>query len=207
MRVGAQMPPSIGARFAPVRGQPRGLVGREARVVLHQPRSHGRCVGIRRKALRRFQLVEPLRQALDRLLRLRCRQAEALEVDQLAHACRPHTGIAHDDIAAHAVAEQVERRAGRQRIAERIEIAQVVGEPVAVGAGWHGAAAEATPVRRDDATRIAFERRQRIDDELERCADVHPAMRHQQRWTVRRRARQIAPDKAVVVECTHTNVP
>ncbi len=50
---------------------------------------------------------------------LRARHAEALEVDEAAHLLRPHARIEHRDVAAHAVAEQVDRRARARRTARR----------------------------------------------------------------------------------------
>ena len=77
------------------------------------------------------------------------------------------------------------RRAGvirREMLEQRVEVGDVVGEPVAVGAPR--ASAEAAPVGRDHVP-VA---RQRVDQKLERCADVHPAVQHE-----KLRRRGIAP--------------
>ena len=110
----------------------------------------------------------------------RCgRQAKALQVDQPPDAAGPHAGITHHHVAAHAVAQQVDRLAGRDGVEQGVQVAQVVGEPVAVGAAVV-AEAETAPVGGDDVARRAFQPGQRINQELERRPDVHPAMHQHQ---------------------------
>jgi hypothetical protein len=75
---------------------------------LPQALRHRVHAGVGAQRLRRLQVVQPLRQALGRLLRLGGRHAETFEVDQPAHALRAHAGIAHHHVAAHAVAQQVD---------------------------------------------------------------------------------------------------
>jgi hypothetical protein len=82
------------------------------------------------------------------------------------------------------VAEQVDRMPWAQGIEQGVEVAQVVGKPVAVAAAA-GRAAEAAPVRRHHVALRAVGPSQRVDDELERRAHVHPAVQHQQRRPVR----------------------
>ena len=59
---------------------------------------------------------------------------------------------------------------------------------------------EATPVGRDDPALEALGLRQRVDDELEGRADIHPAMHHHQRRTTGRRQAGVAPLQQVVVQ-------
>jgi hypothetical protein len=93
------------------------------------------------------------------------------------------------------VADQVDRRFRRQMVDERIQIAQVVGKPVAVGRCVVGLA-ETAPVGGDDAAFLC----QRIHRELVGCAHVHPAVHHQQGRALRRGHRWLAPDVEVVFQ-------
>ena len=94
----------------------------------------------------------------------------------------------HHDVAAEAVADEVDALAGREGVEQRLEIGDVVGEPIALR--LPGAAAEAAQIRRD---RVPVAR-QRVDEELERRADVHPAVQQEQL-----RRRRVAPGQHVVV--------
>jgi len=73
------------------------------------------------------------------------------------------------------VAEQVDGLARRVMVEQHLEVGQVIGKPVGIRLDPFGQA-EAAPVVRDDVP-IAL---QAIDDELERGADIHPAMHHEQ---------------------------
>jgi hypothetical protein len=109
-----------------------------------------------------------------RLFRPGRRHAEAFQVDHPAHPRRPHAGVNAGHVAAHAVAEQVDRRRGRIMVEHRVEVGDVVREPVGVGARARGQA-EAAPVGRDDVPVAG----QVVGDELERGADIHPAVQHE----------------------------
>ena len=200
--VGQQVPLAAGIRCGPLRGQPGRLVGQQPRVGLAQPLSDFGGAGVGPQAGRRLQLVEPLQQALGCLLRLARRQAEAFEVDQAPHARGAHAGIAHRHIAAHAVAEQVDRLGRRQVVDQCVEIAQVVREPIAVAAA-RAAAAEAAPVGRDDPAALAFTRGHGIDHELKRRADIHPAVKAQQERRQGRGQRLLPPLEQVVRQAAH----
>jgi hypothetical protein len=194
-RVAEDVPLPVVAALGPVRRQPRRAIGRQARVVLHEALGHGIEAVVRAQLHRRAQFVEPLAVALGRVMGPAFRQAEAFQVDEAPHPLRAHAGIDHHHVAAHAVADEVDRLVGRQRLQQRVEVAEVVGEPVAVGGGRF-AAAEAAPVGRHDPALA----RQRIDDELVRRADVHPAMgEHQRRLAGRRRA----PGVDVAAQAAH----
>jgi len=95
------------------------------------------------------------------------------------------------------VADQVDRCAavaaefGIERVEQEIEVGQVLGRRdivvdrpvvgrVLAGTQW-SRQAEAAPVGRDDEALL----RQRIDHELERGRDVHPAMQQHQRHAAR----------------------
>ena len=61
------------------------------------------------------------------------------------------------------MAEQVDRRVGRQFVNQGIKVAQIVGEPVGVGGVRQGGQAKAAPIGGDDLPVFG----QCIDDELE----------------------------------------
>ncbi len=107
-------------------------------------------------------------------------------------ALRPHAGVDARDVAAEAVADDARRRVRREMLEQRVEVGDVVGEPVAVGAPL--ASAEAAPVRREHIP-VA---RERVDQKLERRADVHPAVQHEE---LRRGG--IAPASHVVRQAAH----
>ena len=113
--------------------------------------------------------IEPFR-ARRRLLGIRARQAERFQARDLAHALRTHARIEHHDVAAHAVAHEIQRRTRREVVEQRVEIGEIVGEPIAVVRSLR--AAEAAHVHRDQRAR----RREVIDDELPRLAGVAPSM-------------------------------
>ena len=62
-------------------------------------------------------------------------------------ALRPHAGIERGDVAAEAVADEVDRRFRLDLLEQRVQVGDVVGEPVAVGLSPVGQAV-AAPVRR-----------------------------------------------------------
>ena len=103
-----QRPSSPLAR--PVRRQPGGLVGARAAgwssSAARPPRRGWRsCAASAAASARRATA----RSRFGACSRLRLRHAEAFEVDQPADARRAHAGVDHDDVAAHAVADQVDR--------------------------------------------------------------------------------------------------
>ena len=206
-RVGQQVPAAIGPRRRPMAGQPLRFVGRQPRVVLLQPLGHLVLAGVGHQALRRLQLVQPGGQALGRLGGRQVGQAEAFQVDQPADALRAHAGIGHHHVAAHAVAEQVDRRIGRQQVEQRVEVAHVVGKPVGIGAGRCGGQAEAAPVGGDDAARPdrvpVTGTRQCIHHELERRAHIHEAVGHHQQ---RLAGPGLAPLGEVDLQAAHGNL-
>ncbi|MCY1545580.1 hypothetical protein D9M68_815300 [compost metagenome] len=135
--------------------QPVGLALRQPRVGFHQAPGHAvrRVVAleVHLAAVQGLDLVHPLGVALGRLGRARGGQAKAFKVDQPADALRPHAAIHHDHVAAHAVADQIDRLFAREVVEQGIEVGQVVGEPVAVGLRITTACqSEAPPVGRDD---------------------------------------------------------
>ncbi len=126
--------------------------------------------------LRRLQqAVHPFGVAAGRLLRPGAAQAGAFQVDQLADALRTRAGVQADHVAAHAVAQQIDRLVRRIMTQDGVQVGQVVGEPIGVGAVALRQA-KAAPVRCDHMP-IAL---QRVHHELERGADIHPAMQHEQ---------------------------
>ena len=141
-------------------------------------------------------------QASRGLMRLGGRHAKTLQVDQAAHTLRTHAGVAHRHVATHAVAQQVDGAADVQGAQHGFQIAQIVGEPVAVRTGCLGEP-ETAPIGRDDPARGAFGRRQCIDQELEGCAHVHPAVQHQQRGLRRGDQFRAAPLQQVVAQAAH----
>ena len=129
------------------------------------------------------------------LLRLGARETEAFDADDAAHAPGPQSGVAQHDVATHAVPDQRRGLAWAEDVEQAIEIRKVIGEPVAVGCPRR--APEAAPVRR--CARPAG--RQLVDQELERCAVIHPAVQQYERWPRGPRGR--APARQVVVEPAH----
>jgi len=93
------------------------------------------------------------------------------ELAAFASSPGPHAGVQHGDIAAHAVAHQVNRLAGGVVVQQEVEVGQVVGKPVVVGIRGAGQA-KAAPVRRKHVPRRA----QRIHQELKRRRNIHPAV-------------------------------
>ena len=61
-------------------------------------------------------------------------------------------------------------------IEQGFQVGKVIREPVAAGSPF--TVAEASPVGRYDIP-VMFER---VDQELKRGADIHPAMQHEQLW-------------------------
>ena len=94
------------------------------------------------------------------------------------------------------MADQPCRLCADDIVQHELEIGQVVRIPVAV-ARRAIAKPEATPVGRDDSP-VAVER---IDDELERCRHIHPAVQHDQR--VRRAGPGVAPLAQVIAQPSH----
>ena len=98
------------------------------------------------------------------------------------------------------MAEQVDGRApdAEQRIENELEVAEVFGEEIRVG-GRRVAGAEAAPVERDHVALLG----ERVDDELERCGDIHPAVQHHQRRAAGTIERRVAPDEDVLAQAPH----
>ncbi|MNS94540.1 hypothetical protein D3C72_1287620 [compost metagenome] len=193
----------LSLRRRPVAGQPVGLVLREARVGLHEAARHAVHRRIARErllaAMQALELVDPLAVARGRLGGLARGHAEAFEVDEAADARRAHARVVHGDVAAHAVAHEVDR-AGIVALAgvvveQPFEVGQVVRQPVVVDAAAVGEA-EAAPVGRDDEAVVL----QRIDHELPGGRHVHPAMHQHQRRAL---ARRLPPEADVVVQVAH----
>ena len=130
-----------------------------------------------------------LRQARRCGARRGARQAEALQEGELAHALRAHAGVQVGDVAAHAVAHQVDAAVLREQPQQHVQVAQVVDEPVPARGPL--AQAEAAPVGCDHVP-VALER---VDQKLERRRDVHPAVQQPQL-----RMSGIAPGAHVVAQ-------
>ncbi len=159
----------LGALFRPLARQPVGFGLRQAVVGLHQARGHAGQVVVAAQrhlaAVQGLDLVQPLGVARRCLRGSRGGHAVALQVDQAADACRPRAGEHHGDVAAHAVADQIDRALARVMVEQEFQIAQVVGKAVVV-ARRPGGLAEAAPVGRDDEAAREEGRRQRVDHEL-----------------------------------------
>ena len=167
------------ARALPSAQQGNCLVARKPRVVLLQAVGDGVEARIGRELLLRSQRIEPRGDLPRRGVGFFRRNAEAFERDHRAHSRRTRARVMHHDVAAEAVADEVRRLAGRERVEQRFEIGDIIGKPVALR--LPRAAAVATLIRRN---RMPFAR-ERVDQELERRADVHPAMQQEK---LRRRA-------------------
>ena len=100
--------------------------------------------------------------------------AEAVQRDHVRDARRARAGVAQRDVGAEAVTGDVDRLAGRQRARQRVEVRDVVQEPVAVLRRFRQP--EAAPVGREHVPVV----RERIDQELERRRHVHPAVQQEQ---------------------------
>ncbi len=110
------------------------------------------------------------------------------------HAPRPHAGVIHRDVAAKAVADEAHGVIGHEALEQRLEIGDVIVEPVALR--LPARAAEAAQIGRD---RIPIAR-ERIDQELKRRADVHPAVQQDNRRRLR-----LAPRLHVVAFAAHVD--
>ena len=196
-RVAQDLPAAGFVLRRPVLGQPACLGRSQPRIGLDQALRHAfqAVVLLQRElaALERLELVDPARVAACGLGRARRGQAETLQIDQPAHALGPHAAVDQRDVAAHAVADQVDGCAavapelGIERIEQEIQVGQVLGrrdivvDRAVVGRVRAGALRacqpEAAPVGRDHEA-LAL---QCIDHELERGRDIHPAM-HQHQW-------------------------
>jgi hypothetical protein len=188
-RIGHQHRAAVGLRLRPVaREEQRALAG-QARVVFLQAVGDRLEIRVRRELRRTGERVEPARELARRLLRRFGGNAEAFERDHARDALRPDAGVLHDDVAAEAVPDEVDGLRGREVVEQRLQVGDVVGEPVALRLPL--GAPEAAQVRRD---RVPVAR-ERVDEELERRADVHPAVHEEE---LRRRG--IAPGQHLVVE-------
>ena len=126
-------------------------------------------------------------------------------VREISYALRPHARINHGDVAAHAMAQQVDRLIQCQCVEQGVEIPEVVGKPIAVGGGGLGQA-KASPVGRDDEAWVLACLRKSVHNELERSGRVHPAMQHDERRALGSDERGIAPELKVVIQAAHSDV-
>ena len=197
-------PAPASARWASGRAQcarqPGGLVGDQARVVGRSRAATSSTVGVARMSGCGWRSSSSQGARRSRRLPAGRRQAEALQVDQTAHARRAHAGVAHHDIAAHAVAQQVDGLAWRQR-----RRAGRRGRPGSRGTSscrCAGGSLRPKP-RQSGATMWRADRRPRpqgVDDELERRADVHPAVQQHQGRPQRRGQVGVAPLEQVLAQ-------
>src|SRR3569832_1057400 len=132
----------------PVPGQKGSALIVETRIVFLQPCGYFALAAIAVHAGRPTQFVQPPRIAIGRLLRRCCRHPESFEIDQPSDALGAHTGIQHDDVAPHAVPDQIGRLIGRIMLQYRVHVAQIIRKPVGIGAGWLRQA-DAAPVGSD----------------------------------------------------------
>ena len=127
-----------------------------------------------------FKFVHPLGITARCLAGARSRQAETLQIDQPPDSLGPHACVNHGHIAAHAVADQINRLAGGVVVQQKVQVGQVVGKPEVVGLTSAGLA-KAAPVGRDDASACGKGLWQGIDHELVRGGHVHPTVQQHQR--------------------------
>ena len=104
------------------------------------------------------------------------RHAEAFEIDKAAYALGPRARIHAGDIAAHAVADQVDGPIGRNLLQQHVQVGQVVGEVVAVAGLGAAAQAEAAPVVSKDAAALHKGVAEGVDHKLVGGGHIHPAM-------------------------------
>ena len=193
-RVRTQARLAVGQDLGPVSGEKQRVFPRQARIGLLQPVGDGVEVRVRLELGRFGQRVEPLREFLRRVVRRFHRNAEPLERDRGTGALRPYARVLHDDVAAEAVADEVDGLARREHVEQRLEVGDVVREPVALRLPR----AAAVPAQvRSDRVPVAGER---IDQELERRAAVHPAVHQEQLGRG-----GIAPGQHVVVHAAQRN--
>ena len=98
---------------------------------------------------------------------------EAIERNRVRYPRRSDARKEAGNVATETVADNTRRLAGRIMIEQRLEIGEIIDEPVAIGTPF--AAAESAPVGCNDEP-IAH---QCVDQKLKRCADIHPAMQHE----------------------------
>ena len=116
------------------------------------------------------QVLQPFAISTRCLPGLSARQAEAFDAHDAPDPLRADTRVQRRDISAHAVPDQRDRRVRRPEFQQRIEITEIVREPVAIRRPL--AAAEAAPVRRHERVPVGH----LVHDELEGVARVHPAV-------------------------------
>jgi hypothetical protein len=122
------------------------------------------------------QLIHPLGQTPGGLVGRCGRHAEALQIDKAANALGPRARIHAGDIAAHAVADQVDGLIGRDLLQQHVQVGQVVGEVVAVAGLGAAAQAEAAPVVGNDAAALHKGVAEGVDHKLVGGGHIHPAM-------------------------------
>ena len=178
------------------------LSGVSSGLFLQQPLGHRLQAVVAAQRLRRLQLVQPLRQPARRLVAAwsrACRslpgspggaRAQAARRRSSSPRCRPCCGPAGRPVGP--------RRRARHRAVRR-------GRPGSRGTSRcrpPGAAREpeAAPVGRDRPSARAVGGGQRVDHELERRADIHPAVQQHQRRPRGRGQRGVAPGVEVILQ-------
>ncbi|MDT4840513.1 hypothetical protein FQZ97_743390 [compost metagenome] len=154
----------------------------QSRVGFHESTRHALGVGVALErlaaTLNALDLIHPLRIAAGRLRGPRLGHAEAFQVHQVLDAVGPNARVHHGNVAAHAVAHQIDLALADVVIEQGVEVGQVVGEPVAVDCrSFEPGVAEAAPVGRDDPA-LGL---QRVHHKLPRSRHIHPAM-YQHQW-------------------------
>ena len=161
-------------------GQPQCLVARQAAVGFLQAIGHGFHAVIRRQchATRALiaQLVHPLCQALRGFAGRHIGHAKAFQVDKAANALGSGTRIPAGDIAAHAVAHQINGLIGRELIEQHVQVGQIVGEVIAVARRGSAAQAKTAPVGGDNAAALHKGVAESIDHKLVGRSHIHPAV-------------------------------
>ena len=173
--IGAAHDAAVGCEPAPVLDQEAGPRLGQARVLRAHPQREfleALVAPLRRVVA---ELGQPLREAPGGRVLTPAGRAEAVDVDEAGDAIRTNAGIEGADVGAHAVADQAHGHLRRVALEQRVEVADMVGQPVAVGPA-PARQAVAAPVGGDDLPVL----RERIDGELPGGGHVLRAVQQEQ---------------------------
>jgi hypothetical protein len=101
------------------------------------------------------------------------RHAKAFEVDEFLDAFWANACVHRGDMAAHAVAQQVDLSLAHVVVEQLVKVRKIVGKPEVVSAG-RLSQAKASPIGGNDPM-VVF---QGVDHELKRGCHIHPSMLH-----------------------------
>src|SRR5262249_54768762 len=131
-RIRCESHAAVGCGLGPMAREKLGLVARQPTIALLQAIGYRGEARVRRETLLFGERIEPPRALRWRLIRTLDGHAEAVERTGTANASRPHARVVEHDVAAKAVAHDVNRLVRGELVEQRFEIGEVIGEPVAL---------------------------------------------------------------------------